>query len=62
MTNFADRTIWIRYKLDVLHGVNSGSIALIYLDSPLSLNCGYGICLGLEILFRMGLSLELHGV
>ena len=41
--------------MDVLHGVNSGSIALIYLDSPLSFKCGYGIWLGLGILVPYGL-------
>ena len=38
MTNFADRTIWIRDNLDILRGLNSASVDLIYLDPPFNSN------------------------
>ena len=31
MTNFADRTIWTVDNLDILRGLNSASVDLIYL-------------------------------
>ena len=34
MTNFADRTIWTGDNLDILRGVNSSSVDLIYLEPP----------------------------
>ena len=34
MTNFADRTIWTGDNLDILRGLNSASVDLIYLDPP----------------------------
>ena len=39
MTNFADRTIWTGDNLDILRGLNSASVDLIYLD-PRSLRTG----------------------
>ena len=38
MTNFADRTIWTGDNLDILHGLNSASVDLIYLDPPFNFN------------------------
>ena len=34
MTSFADRTIWTEDNLDILRGLNSASVDLIYLESP----------------------------
>ena len=34
MTNFADRTIWTGDNLDILRGLDSASVDLIYLDPP----------------------------
>ena len=34
MTNFADRAIWTGDNLDILRGLNSASVDLIYLDPP----------------------------
>ena len=39
MTNFADRTIWTADNLDMLRGLDSTSVDLIYLD-PRSLRTG----------------------
>ena len=41
MTNCADRTIWTGDNLDILCGVNSASVYLIYLDSPFGSNRNY---------------------
>ena len=41
MTNFADRTIWTGDNLDILHGLNSASVDLIYLDPPFNSNRNY---------------------
>ena len=38
MTNFADRSIWIGENLDILRGLNSASVDLIYLDPPFNSN------------------------
>ena len=35
--NFADKTIWTGDNLDIMRGINSESIDLIYLDPPLQL-------------------------
>ena len=32
--NFANRTMWTGYNLDVLRGLNSESVDLIYMDPP----------------------------
>ena len=40
-TNFADRTIWIGDNLDILSGLNSASVDLIFLDSPFNSNRDY---------------------
>ena len=41
MTNFADRTIWIGDNLNILRGLNSASVDLIYLDPPFNSNQNY---------------------
>ena len=41
MTNFADRTIWTGDNLDILRGLNSASVDLIYLDPPFNSNRNY---------------------
>ena len=33
--NFANRTVWTGDNLDILRGLNSDSVDLIYLDPPL---------------------------
>ena len=38
MTNFSDRTIWTGDNLDILRGLNSASVDLIYLDPPFNSN------------------------
>ena len=46
MTNFADRTIWTGDNLDILRGINSASVDLIYLDPPLNSNRNYAAPVG----------------
>ena len=46
MTNFADRTIWIGDNLDILRGLNSASIDLIYLGPPFNFNRDYAALVG----------------
>ncbi|MDE2786416.1 MAG: hypothetical protein OXL37_07105 [Chloroflexota bacterium] len=41
MTNFADRTIWTGDNLEILRGLNSASVDLIYLDPPFNSNRNY---------------------
>ena len=41
MTNFADRTIWTGVNLDILRGLNSASVDLIYSDPPFNSNRNY---------------------
>ena len=41
MTNFADKTIWTGDNLDILRGLNSASVDLIYLDPPFNSNRNY---------------------
>ena len=41
MTNFADRTIWTGVNLDILGGLNSASVDLIYSDPPFNSNRNY---------------------
>ena len=38
MTNFGERTIWTGDDLDILRGVNSASVDLIYLDPTFQWN------------------------
>ena len=46
MTNFADRTIWTGDNLDILRGLNSASVDLIYLDPPFNSNRDYAAPVG----------------
>ena len=39
--NFADKTIWMGDNLDILRGMNSESVDLIYLDPPFNSNRNY---------------------
>ena len=41
MTNFADRTIWTGDNLDILCGLNSASVDLIYRDPAFNSNRNY---------------------
>ncbi|MDE2787261.1 MAG: DNA methyltransferase [Chloroflexota bacterium] len=44
--NFADRTIWTGDNLDILRGLNSASVDLIYLDPPFNSNRNYAAPVG----------------
>ncbi len=44
--NFADKTIWTGDNLDILRGMNSGSVDLIYLDPPFNSNRNYSAPVG----------------
>ena len=46
MTNFADRTIWTGDNMDILRGLNSASVDLIYLDPPFNSNQKYAAPVG----------------
>ena len=46
MTNFADKTIWTGDNLDILRGLNSASVDLIYLDPPFNSNRDYAAPVG----------------
>ena len=46
MTNFADHTIWTGDNLDILGGLNSASVDLIYLDPPFNSNRNYAAPVG----------------
>ena len=46
MSNFADRTIWTGDNLDILRGINSESVDLIYLDPPFNSNRNYAAPVG----------------
>ena len=46
MTNFADRTIWTGDNLDILRGLHSASVDLIYLDPPFNSNRNYAAPVG----------------
>ena len=39
--NFVNRTMWTRDNLDVLRGLNSESIDLVYADPPFNSNKNY---------------------
>ena len=39
--NFADKTIWTGDNLDILRGLNSECVDLIYLDPPFNSNQDY---------------------
>ena len=44
--NFANRTMWTRDNLDVLRGLNSESIDLVYADPPFNSNKNYKVPIG----------------
>ena len=46
MTNFADRTIWTGDNLDILRGLNSASVDLIFLDPSFNSNRNYAAPVG----------------
>ena len=46
MTNFADKTVWTGDNLDILRGLNSASVDLIYLDPPFNSNRNYAAPVG----------------
>ena len=46
--NFADKTIWTGDNLDVLRGMNSECVDLIYLDPPFNSNRDYEAPVGRE--------------
>ena len=41
VTNFVDKTIWTGDNLDILRGMNSETVDLIYLDPPFNSNRNY---------------------
>lgn len=41
LANFVDKTIWTGDNLDILRGLNSDSVDLIYLDPPFNSNRDY---------------------
>ena len=44
--NFTDKTIWTGDNLDILRGVNSETVDLIYLDPPFNSNRNYAAPVG----------------
>ena len=44
--NFADKTIWTGDNLDIMRGMNSESVDLIYLDPPFNSNQDYAAPVG----------------
>ena len=46
VTNFANRTIWTGDNLDILRGLNSNCVDLIYLDPPFNSNRTYAAPVG----------------
>ena len=44
--DFADKTIWTGDNLDILRGMNSESVDLIYLDPPFNSNRNYSAPVG----------------
>lgn len=40
--NWADQTIWTGDNLDIMRGMNSATVDLIYLDPPFNSNADYG--------------------
>ena len=44
--NFADKTIWTGDNLDILRGLNSGCVDLVYLDPPFNSNREYAAPVG----------------
>ena len=46
MANFSDKTVWTGDNLDILRGMNSESVDLIYLDPPFNSNRNYAAPVG----------------
>ena len=46
--NFTNRTLWTGDNLDVMRGINSESVDLIYLDPPFNSNQDYSAPIGSE--------------
>ena len=46
MTNFVDKTIWTGDNLEIMRGINSASVDLIYLDPPFNSNRNYAAPVG----------------
>ena len=46
--NFANRTMWTGDNLNIMRGMNSESVALIYLDPPFNSNRNYAAPIGSE--------------
>ena len=44
--NFADKTVWTGDNLDILRGINSDCVDLIYLDPPFNSNRNYAAPVG----------------
>ncbi len=44
--NFTDKTIWTGDNLDIMRGMNSESVDLIYLDPPFNSNRNYAAPVG----------------
>ena len=44
--NFVNRTLWTADNLDILRGMNSETIDLIYLDPPFNSNRNYAAACG----------------
>ena len=44
--NFADKTVWTGDNLDILRGMNSECVDLIYLDPPFNSNQDYAAPVG----------------
>ncbi|MXW55982.1 MAG: hypothetical protein F4Z59_04660, partial [Gemmatimonadales bacterium] len=44
--NFANRTVWTSDNLDILRGINSECVDLIYLDPPFNSNRDYAAPIG----------------
>ena len=46
--NFANRTLWTGDDLDIMRGINSECVDLIYLDPPFNSNRDYAAPIGSE--------------
>ena len=46
LTNFSDKTVWTGDNLDILRGMNSETVDLIYLDPPFNSNRNYAAPVG----------------
>ena len=46
--NWSNRTLWTGDNLDIMRGMNSGTVDLIYLDPPFNSNKNYSAPIGSE--------------